>query len=482
MEFPGRHPFLNNKVYVKWICLCRYRKGTEGMKSKTIKLITLFMVTGLLITSTVGCGGQKQSVVESNENQNIEQTMEESSIEETDTEGSDAQEATSENSESQTEDGESQAESQNEEIVADTSNENNGESTEQIEEETEMIDRSRTFELLSKMNVGWNLGNTLDAHGAGNSLNSETYWGNPKTTKEMVDAIKAQGINTIRIPVTWAEHVGSAPDYTINEEWLDRVQEVVDYAVANDMYIIIDTHHEPDFWLTPKEDKMDDVKAQLGAIWKQVAERFKDYDEKLLFEGMNEPRNKGTAQEWNGGTTAEQALIDELNAVFVDAVRSTGGNNEERVLIICAYGNTANSGALKHLVIPKDPNIAVAVHLYTPYVFTYEASSGNIDTWSGNKTSEIEIAAKMVDKFLIQNGVPAIVTEFGAVNKGNSEEVIKWLGDYMGAMNEYGIKCIWWDNNIYDKNGEKFGIFDRQNLSWYDQAIADALVQNAITE
>lgn len=445
------------------------------MKNKAIKGIVLFMVTGLLMTGVVGCNGQKEQTVESTEIESTEvESTEAESVEnpgETDSSEQVSEVESSETEAIETESGESES-----------SVENNGESTEQIEEETVMIDRSRAFELLSKMNVGWNLGNTLDAHGAGNSLNSETYWGNPKTTKEMVDAIKAQGFNTIRIPITWAEHVGNAPDYTINEEWLDRVQEVVDYAVANDMYIIINTHHEPDFWLTPKEDKMDDVKAELGAIWKQVAERFIDYDEKLFFEGMNEPRNKGTAQEWNGGTTAEQALIDDLNAVFVDAVRSTGGNNAERVLIICAYGNTANSGALKHLVIPQDPNIAVAVHLYTPYVFTYEPSSGSIDTWSGNKTSEIEIAAKMVDKFLIQNGVPAIVTEFGAVNKGNSEEVVKWIGDYIGAMNEYGIKCIWWDNNIYDKNGEKFGIFDRQNLSWYDQAIADALVQNAITE
>lgn len=341
------------------------------------------------------------------------------------------------------------------------------------------VDRSGVFELFSHMTVGWNLGNTFDAIGAGDTLNSETSWGNPKTTKEMIDAISKQGINTIRIPVTWAEHVGPAPDYAINEAWLDRVEEVVDYCLEDGMYVILDTHHEPDYWLLLDEDKLEDTKAELAAIWTQVAERFKDRDEHLLFEGMNEPRTKGSANEWSGGTGPERVAVNELNGVFIDAVRAVGGNNADRCLIICTYGNNVSTASLQNLKIYDDPNIAVAVHMYTPYFFTYDPDDGSVLEWDGSLRSDITGTARLLDSFLVKKGMPVIVTEFGAVNKENTEQVVKWLGDFMGALNEYGIKCIWWDNGNYTSAGEKFAIFDRRNLTWFSQEIADALVENA---
>lgn len=347
-----------------------------------------------------------------------------------------------------------------------------------------VADRSAMFELIGQMNVGWNLGNSLDAHGV-KGMGSETYWGNPKTTQEMVDAIREEGFNTIRIPVTFAGHVGGAPDYTIDPAWLDRVQEVVDYAVNADMFILLDTHHEPDFWLIPTEDKYDAVSAELKAIWTQVAERFKDYNEKLFFEGMNEPRTKGTPDEWNGGTDAEKAVITKLNQDFIDAVRATGGNNATRCLVICAYGNNGSGKTLKSLVIPEDNNIAVAVHMYAPYTFTYQPETGNVNEWDGSQKQSLALGIKEIYNYLINKGVPAIITEFGAVHKtyevngkmvDNEEEVIKWLTDYMHTTEKYGIPCVWWDNNIYDKQGEKFGIFDRANCTWFNKNIADTLV------
>ncbi|MCM1569749.1 MAG: glycoside hydrolase family 5 protein [Roseburia sp.] len=340
-------------------------------------------------------------------------------------------------------------------------------------------DRTAVFELLSQLNVGWNLGNTLDAFGAGNSPSDETYWGNPKTTKEMIDAVAEQGFRTIRIPVTWAEHIGAAPDYRIDEAWMDRVEEVVNYALDNDMYVILNTHHEPDFWLKPLPENSEKVKEELEAVWSQIAERFKDYDNKLMFEGMNEPRNKGSQYEWNGGTPEERVVINEWNAAFVDAVRAVGGENARRILIICTYGHSPGYSAIKELEIPEDDYIAVAVHMYTPYVFTYEAEEGNISTWDGSKKQELAATLKLIDRYLIQKGVPVLVTEFGAVNKDHTEEVVKWLADYMGLMNAFGIKCYWWDNNLYASDGENFGIFDRANLSWYAPEIADALIENA---
>ncbi len=360
------------------------------------------------------------------------------------------------------------------------------ESQEVSEPESSFVaDRSEVFEMFADMTVGWNLGNTMDAHGV-KDVTAETYWGNPKTTQEMIDAVAAKGFNTIRIPVTWKDHVGSAPEYKIDEEWLNRVQEIVDYCVANDLYIIVDTHHEPDGWLLPVEDKYEEVSAQLKAIWTQVAERFKDYSNKLIFEGMNEPRIKGSPAEWNGGTAKERAVVDKLNQDFVDAVRATGGNNETRCLIICAYGNNGGYQILSKLKLPQDNHIAVAVHLYTPYFFTYEPADGNINEWTGGKKAEIVSAMKQVNVHLIQRGVPAIITEFGAVHKtyekngeqvDNEPQVLLWLEDYLTSTEEFGIPCIWWDNGIYDKSGEKFGIFDRRSCIWYSENIANKLIE-----
>ena len=346
-----------------------------------------------------------------------------------------------------------------------------------------VVDRSAAFELLSHINIGWNLGNTLDCIGAGASVVSETYWGNPKTTQEMIDAVAAQGFNAIRIPVTFAEHVGKAPDYVINEKWLERVQEVVDYAVDAGMYVVLDTHHEPDYWLIPNEDHEEKAVAELSAIWTQVAERFKDYDEKLIFEGMNEPRVKGSPTEWSGGNVYERKVVDHLNQAFIDAVRSTGGNNETRLLLIVTYGQNPGYNVIKELTIPEDNNIAVSLHMYHPYYFTFAGEGGSFyDTWDGSEKGSLVSTVKQLEKYFLKKDVPVIITEFGAVNKNNSEEIIKWATDDLSVMNSYGIKCFWWDNNCYNTNGENFGLFNRKALTWYDQALADALIANSVSE
>ena len=148
-------------------------------------------------------------------------------------------------------------------------------------------------ELVAEMNTGWNLGNSLDSIGA-----DETAWGNPATTKEMIDAVSAQGFDILRIPVTWGQHSGEAPDYTIDPEFMARVKEVVDYGIDNEMYVLLDTHHEPDSWLKPQSESMDEVEPQFTALWRQIAEEFKDYGDHLVFEGLNEARIKGSPTEW----------------------------------------------------------------------------------------------------------------------------------------------------------------------------------------
>ena len=364
-----------------------------------------------------------------------------------------------------------------------------------VEEDEELTDSGEdaavptAAEVLAQMNVGWNLGNTFDAWGASSVMGNETYWGNPKTTKEMIDAVRAQGFNTLRIPVTWAQSVGEAPDYTIDSEWLDRVAEVVDYAYDEGMFVIIDTHHEPDFWLIPQPENAEEIEAELTAIWAQISERFADYDYHLLFEGMNEPRTKGSAQEWSGGTDEERAIVNELNKAFVDTVRAAGGNNETRSLIICPYGNSVTYNSVLQLEVPEDPYVMVSAHLYTPYFFTYEPEGQSVNEWNGTLKKDIISNVDLLKRHFLSKDIPVIVTEFGAVHKTykdadgneveNTEQVLKWLADYMEVMNGSGIKCIWWDNGNYSGSGEKFGIFDRKNCSWYSQEIADALIENS---
>ena len=347
---------------------------------------------------------------------------------------------------------------------------------------TETVMRSAQ-EIVKAMNVGWNLGNTLDSIGAGNSVSAETRWGNPKTSQAIIDAVAEQGFNTIRIPVTWAEHLGPAPDYKIDEKWMERVAEVVDYCINDNLFVILDTHHETDFWMViDGETDREGLCAELAAIWKQIAERFKDYSDLLIFEGMNEPRTKGSEHEWDGGTYNERKTVDAMNLAFVDAVRSTGGNNAERCLIMCPYGHNSSYYSFTTMTIPDDGHIIVAVHAYTPYNFTYDAKDWGYSDWDSSKGEEIRTMATNLNIKFILAGIPVIITEFGSVNKNNTQDVVNWITDYMGYMNKVGVKCCWWDNGQYTSNGENFGILNRRTLEWFNKDIADALISNSKAE
>ena len=187
-----------------------------------------------------------------------------------------------------------------------------------------------SMELIGEMKTGWNLGNTLDSTitnptGSETPTDWETAWGQPVTTKAMIDSVKAQGFNVLRVPVTWEGKFGEAPDYTIKADWLARVKEVVDYGIDNDMFVILNMHHEE--WHMPTADNEESAEKILRALWAQIADYFKDYDEKLIFEGMNEPRLKGTPMEWNGGNQEAREVINQLNAAFVETVGRRARHN-----------------------------------------------------------------------------------------------------------------------------------------------------------
>lgn len=342
-----------------------------------------------------------------------------------------------------------------------------------------------SLELISEMKIGWNLGNTLDSvitnpNGEETAADWEKAWGNPVTTKAMIDSVKNQGFNVLRIPVTWEGKFGEAPDYTINEDWLARVKEVVDYGIENDMFVILNMHHEE--WHSPTKENEAQATEILCALWKQIAEYFGGYDEHLIFEGMNEPRLKNHPSEWTGGDADAREVINNLNAAFVNTVRETGGNNSLRHLMVPTYAASTLDTVLDDFIIPDDDKVIVSVHAYLPYSFAL-ADNGTTD-WSidnPSDTQEIdELFAKLKERF-VDNGQAVIIGEFGSRNRFNTAERAACASYYLTMAAENGIPCIWWDNNAFVGNGENFGLFDRKTFEWRYPDIMTAMME-AVSE
>ena len=303
----------------------------------------------------------------------------------------------------------------------------------------------------------------------------------------MIDEVHNAGFNTIRIPTTWNGHTGDAPDFTIDEEWIKRVEEVVDYALEDDMYVILNIHHE-DNWLKPQYDGLDDVKARLTALWTQIATYFADYGDHLIFEGLNEPRIKGGTNEWNGGTEEGRDALNQLNDVFVKTVRATCGNNEKRTLLITTFAAQAMPVAIENLTVPDDKYVGVSIHAYTPYRFTYDSptESWNALYFDDSCAAEIDTLFENLNNTFISKGIPVIITEYGSVTKiidkdwylNNEDEVAKWASYYISTAEKYGIPCVWWDNGYHTSGNELFGLFDRKNLSWYSPKVVEAIMDS----
>lgn len=326
-------------------------------------------------------------------------------------------------------------------------------------------------DIADEIKVGWNLGNTLDSYNTGmTGLNTETGWGNPKTTREMIRSVKSAGFNSIRIPVTWSEHMDGD---TIQKEWLDRVQEIVDYAYDEDMFVILNMHHDDYIWFEPLESEYSGDSSKLKKIWEQISARFKDYGDRLLFEGMNEPRTVGSAKEWQGGTPDERAVLNKYVRDFTDTVRASGGNNADRTLIVTSYAASADTLALGDAVIPGSGNIIFSVHYYAPWNF----SEGRETSFTDSGKSEIDAKFAELKKKFIDKGIPVIIDEFGCVNAADESVRSEYLRYYINSAGKNGIKCFIWDNGV--SSGESsFGIFDRKSLTW-NSALLSAVMDGA---
>lgn len=315
--------------------------------------------------------------------------------------------------------------------------------------------------------VGWNLGNSLDSCGdwidqytAAEPADFEKAWGNPVTTKALITAVKNSGFNTVRVPVTWNQHIDAKGN--IDKEWLDRVQEVVDYVISQDMYCVLNVHHDggSDGWLVASESSYNSTKERFGGLWTNIAERFKDYDEKLIFESYNEMLD--ASDRWNTTNTEGYKAANDFNQLFVDSVRATGGNNAQRNLMVQTYSASTAVDALENFALPKDSakeHLMVQVHNYDPQGFTWKDATWTTmtDEWGSEQEEFIIYLCDVVGDYSDKLDVPFIIGEFGAVDKDNDEARAEYAEFFISEAGKHGIKCFWWDNGA----AEDFSLFDR---------------------
>jgi len=351
------------------------------------------------------------------------------------------------------------------------------------------------LEIVYDMKTGWNLGNSLDATGGG--LASETRWGQPATTKEMIDGLARAGFKTIRIPTSWSNHIVDS-NYTIDPRWVTRVKEIVDWAIEDGMYVILNTHHDNYARSTlmpyrggyyPSELNEEESLDFLKNTWEQITLAFNNgYDEHLVFETLNEPRLRGTNYEWNYSTgnpeqKAAQLEINKFNQAIVNTIRASGGNNAKRLILVPGFACTPASVLSQDFVLPSDPanNVGVAVHMYSPYNFAMDGNGTSV--FSPKMASDLQYTFKQLEAKFVKNGIPVVIGEYGAVNKENTEERVKWFNSFIRQTRKMGITCVLWDNQAVAKDGngwsEKFGYYNRNEQSWFFPEIVEAIMNAA---
>lgn len=361
--------------------------------------------------------------------------------------------------------------------------------------------------IVNSMKFGWNLGNTLDACNSGSSWNSTTSeeidWGLKGTaTSELFQKLKDSGIKSVRIPISWHNHVDS--NLNINSEWMKHVKNVVDMAYSKGLYVIINIHHDnydgdslgTNAGFTLKDsDKTQSLKF-VESIWKQVAAEFKYYDDRLVFETLNEPRLIGDPHEWDWDSTCNTcktaiSIINELNQKAVDTIRSAGGNNANRVIMFPSYVaspyaaiNAKNAGLFK---IPSDSatgRLVLSVHMYTPYNFAMNctASEGAHSNFTESDKTELSKHFTDLNTTFISKGIPVVIGEMGATNKNNFEARKSWFSYYLGLCKQYNVAALLWDNGqeTNSNQSEAFGYMDRTKNEWFTNSNASELISTAV--
>jgi endoglucanase len=335
-----------------------------------------------------------------------------------------------------------------------------------------------SYEFSKKFGRGWNLGNTLEAIGG------ETAWGNPKATQQLIDSVKAAGFNTIRIPVAWSKFSDEAT-YTIDSVWMARVEEVINYALKDSMYVIMNEHWDGG-WLQPTYAEQEVANERLAAMWKQIAVHFRDYGNHLIFAGTNEVMVDG-----DYGTPTEEyyTVQNGFNQLFVNTVRSTGGRNIYRYLAVQGF-NTNIDHTINFFTMPNDVvenRLIVEVHYYDPYNFTINANSSlyvwgddapESEKWANESWADNQFQ-KMKTNF-IDNNYGVILGEYSAMarlNLGDSLNAVHaayrhyWTKYITYSIVKHGLVPYYWDNGYTGNHAS--GLFNR---STGEQAYPDIII------
>jgi endoglucanase len=343
--------------------------------------------------------------------------------------------------------------------------------------------------------VGWNAGNTLDAYNG--AVSGETLWGNPPLNQQLFNGVKEAGFDVVRIPITWLGHIGEAPDYHIESDFLKRVAEVVGYAHEAKLKVIINIHHDghtendgkDSGWLSinkarASEEGKRQVTAEFERVWEQIAKYFKNYGDYLFFEDMNEIHDG----KWGWGAESEQKpqyeIVNQWNQVFVNAVRGTGGNNLTRYLVVPGYCTVPKHTLADYFKLPTDVGnrvnkLIVSFHYYDPYEF---GIAGTRNEW-GNAADKSKVNSDFQPfaKKYVAAGIPVIIGESGAVRHPGYEQTrLDYLAYVYGQAREHELIPIYWDNGAFSGSGENFGLIDRrtgQPASDEAQAVIEAMVR-----
>lgn len=329
------------------------------------------------------------------------------------------------------------------------------------------------------LGAGWNLGNHFD--GFSNGVSSETAWGNPKTTQAAFNKIKAAGFQTVRIPVTWLGHIGEAPDYKIDEVWLNRVAEVVGYAEQAGLMAIVNIHHDGSdsaHWLDIINASKDpavhqQILEQVTAMWTQIAGKFKDKGDFLIFEAFNEIHDGS----WGWGDNRKDGgkqyrCLNEWNQAFVNAVRATGGMNATRILGVPAYCTNVDI-AMESFVMPEDSaedRLILSVHCYDPSDYTLTAkysewghTANSSKKAPGDNEAELKKVFDKIRNNFISKGIPVYLGEFGCVNRGDAREQAfqQYYFRYFAKLARMnGVPVIVWDNGAKGAGNERHAFLD----------------------
>ena len=328
----------------------------------------------------------------------------------------------------------------------------------------EMTDSIAFAQSLGK---GWNLGNTFDACEKQSSekmgLESETMWGNPETSQELMLFLKECGFDSVRLPVTWAQHLSDGPDYTIDPLWLERVAEVVDFALDSGLKVILNTHHEDAFWLITDDAHKEISKEILCKVWAQICERFKDYDENLVFETMNEPRVYGAEYEWEG-TDERREAVNYLNFAALETIRNSGGKNAERYVMIPTFAASGLDENIDALRLPDDERVIVSIHYYYKTAHQSEFKD-NEKLWSISEKFDLYKTFRRMYKCFLAEGYGVCKSEFGWTDRENLDNLALNASYYVDLAEKFGIPVMVWDNGITDADDiYSFGIIDRREL------------------